>query len=67
MMTFAIAIRRSDSITGHVNVVSCSVIHTPWQRTSGGLIGICHEGVSGKCIVIVPRMRPVLFPAQFVV
>ena len=41
-----------------VKVVSCSVIHTPRWRMSGGLIWIsCLERVPHKCMIIVPRIQ----------
>ena len=39
-------------------LVLCPAVHTPRQRSAGGLIWIsCYKGVSGKCIIIVPRMQ----------
>ena len=39
-------------------LVLCPAVHTPRQRSSGGLIWIfCYKGVSGKRIIIMPRMQ----------
>ena len=54
----------SSSLQSLAVVVSCPAVHTPWRRMSGGLIWIsCHKGVSGKCIITLPRILSDLFTA----